>query len=49
MDDHRVTDAVRKEKKKDGFQADMVMQDAVDSAEIDMSTSTRKRWYIEAG
>ena len=27
----------------------MVMQDAVDSAEIDMSTATRKSWYIEAG
>ena len=27
----------------------MVMQDAVDSAEIDMSTATRKSRYIEAG
>ena len=31
------------------IQAGMVMQDAVDSAEIDMSTATRKSWYIEAG
>ena len=31
------------------IQVGMVMQDAVDSAEIDMSTATRKSWYIEAG
>ena len=31
------------------IQVVMVMQDAVDSAEIDMSTATRKSWYIEAG
>ena len=31
------------------IQAGMGMQDAVDSAEIDMSTATRKSWYIEAG
>ena len=27
----------------------MIMLDAVDSAEVDMSTTTRKSWYIEAG
>ena len=31
------------------IQAGMVMQDAIDSAEIDMSTATRKSWYIEVG
>ena len=36
-------------KKMDQGTYGMVMQDAVDSAEIDMRTATRKSWYIEVG
>ena len=31
------------------IQVGMVMQDAVDSAEIDDMSRARKSWYIEAG